>query len=523
MALTSITPNSNEVFDDWLGNRYWSGSTITYSFPTNGSFYSYQPTNQVTSLSNAQKNAVRAALSEIASFTGLTFVEVTETNSTEATMRFATEVGLGGGYAYLPSNQETGGDVFMGSGTTNPIVGNEDFLFFTHEIGHAMGLLHGHEYPDFVATGLDSQEYTVVTYTDYVGDTDTFSYDSGPIDWAQSYQQLDIAAMQFLYGANYSPTGEIWSGNTVYSFNATTGEMSINGVGQGTPAGNRIFRTIWDGHGNDTYDLSNYTTDLEIDLGPGAFSTFSNAQLADLNRLSPDPEYLAAGNVANARLVAGDVRALIENAIGGSGADKITGNQADNILTGNRGKDKLFGLDGDDRLVGNGGRDKLVGGRDDDRLLGGNGNDKLLGGNGRDELFGGQQNDDLLGQLGNDVLRGGAGNDNLTGGRGKDVMFGDSGLDMFVFTDVSDSARGNPSDVIKDFTVGADKIDLQQIAAGTLGIAINGSFDGLNAMVITSISGGNTIVRADVDGDGVNDFKVLVQNTTGLSASDFLL
>ena len=522
MTQTSATPFTTQVFNDWLGDRYWTPSTLTFSFPTSGSFYSYQSTNAVTSLSEAQKNAVRRTLEEIESFTGLNFVEVTETNSTEATLRFAKEFGLGGAYAYLPTVLEQGGDVFFGSGTTNPTPGNEAYLYFTHEIGHAMGLNHGHEFPAFVASGFDSQEYTVVTYTDYVGDTDTFSFDSGPIDWAQSYMQLDIAALQFMYGANYSSTGEIWSGNSVYTFNPLTGEMSINGVGQGAPAGNKIFRTIWDGNGNDTYDLSNYSDDLDIDLAPGAFSTFSQSQIADLYQPAPGTE-LAAGNIANALLVGGDTRALIENAIGGSGWDSITGNEADNILTGNGGRDVLIGLDGDDRLVGNAGRDKLKGGADKDRLIGGNGNDDLRGGSERDILSGGNKDDILMGQSGNDTLNGGAGNDLLNGGRGRDILIGGSGDDEFVFTSVHDSPQGNHADIIRDFVSGDDQINLQGISAGTLALSIGGSFDGINAMMITKQKGADLIVQADVDGDGTSDFKLTLENVSSVSASDFLL
>ena len=44
----------------------------------------------------------------------------------------------------------------------------------------------------------------------------------------------DIAAAQHMYGANFSTN----SGNTTYSWSPTTGEMLINGLGQGQePAG----------------------------------------------------------------------------------------------------------------------------------------------------------------------------------------------------------------------------------------------------------------------------------------------
>ncbi len=234
MASVTPTGTSTGIFDPWLSSNHWTGPTLTYSFPTDGSYYSYHSTSAISQLSTSQQAVIRATLAEIAGFTGLSFLEIAETTTSEATLRFATKTGLAGALAYLPSSGERGGDAVFGSSTLNPVMGNEAFLYFTHEIGHAMGLNHGHEYPAFVSSGKDSQEYTVVTYTDYVGDTNA-SFDSGPIDWAQSYMQLDIAAMQFLYGANYSTVGEVWSGDTVYTFDPGTGEMSINGVGIGGP------------------------------------------------------------------------------------------------------------------------------------------------------------------------------------------------------------------------------------------------------------------------------------------------
>ena len=76
----------------------------------------------------------------------------------------------------------------------------------------------------------------------------------------------DIAALQYLYGANFEED------DSRYTFDAKTGEMSINGKGQGKPKKNRIFRTIWDGGGQDIYDFSNYSRNLIIDLNPGGWS-----------------------------------------------------------------------------------------------------------------------------------------------------------------------------------------------------------------------------------------------------------
>ena len=97
--------------------------------------------------------------------------------------------------------------------------------------------------------------------------------------------------------------------------------------------------TIWDGGGNDTYDFSNYTTSLKIDLQPGSWTTASTGQLADLGN-----GHVAIGNIANALLYQNNPTSLIENAIGGSGNDTVTGYTANNALTGGAGNDTIDGL-----------------------------------------------------------------------------------------------------------------------------------------------------------------------------------
>ena len=94
--------------------------------------------------------------------------------------------------------------------------------------------------------------------------------------------------------------------------------MFINGLAQLAPgngaggSANRVFETIWDGNGVDTYDLSNYTTAVAINLNPGASSITSSTQLAYLGN-----GHYAAGNIYNAYLFNGDARSYIDNAIGG--------------------------------------------------------------------------------------------------------------------------------------------------------------------------------------------------------------
>ena len=143
----------------------------------------------------------------------------------------------------------------------------------------------------------------------------------------------DIAAIQRTYGADFTTN----AGNTTYSWSPTTGAFMINGGTQWTPGGNRIFMTLWDGGGTDTYDFSNYgAVNLSIDLRPGEWTVTSQVQLANLGNGN-----FARGNIANALMHNNDARSLIENAIGGSGFDTIIANEAVNRLTGGAGGDNF--------------------------------------------------------------------------------------------------------------------------------------------------------------------------------------
>lgn len=104
--------------------------------------------------------------------------------------------------------------------------------------------------------------------------------------------------------------------------------------------------TLWDGGGHDTYDFSNYTSSLTVDLNPGGWTTVSANQLANLG-----DGHFAAGNIANALLFQGNPASLIEDAIGGSANDTIIGNQANNALKGNGGNDIIDGSAGTDKAI----------------------------------------------------------------------------------------------------------------------------------------------------------------------------
>jgi serralysin len=356
-AIATYGLSGSAYIDGVLGEYKWATNSVTYSFPTNGSYYgnSYGTAENITnfgSLGAVQQATARNALKTYASVANLTFTEIGETATEHADIRLAVSDKTPSAWAYLPNTAAEGGDVWFNSSNgyfTSPAKGNYAFMVFLHEIGHALGLEHTHE-GNLMPRDRDSLEYTVMSYRSYVGGSTTAGYTNETWGYAQSLMMYDIAAVQHMYGANYATNG----GNSTYSWNAATGEMAINGVRQGAPGGNKVFLTIWDGGGNDTYDLSGYGTNLNVDLRPGEWTKTSAAQLAKLHW---DGSKVAVGNIANALLFQGDTRSLIENAIGGSGNDSLTGNDGINLLRGGGGSDKLYGLGGADTLSGGAGTD----------------------------------------------------------------------------------------------------------------------------------------------------------------------
>ena len=188
----------------------------------------------------------------------------------------------------------------------------------------------------------------------------------------------------------------------------------------------------------------------------------------------------------------------IEDAVGGSGDDTITGNLADNLLNGNAGQDTLDGKAGHDTLKGGAGQDVLVYDAEDTEQEGGDDSDTLqvaTGGTfdlsaadqsiGDTALVHGIENIDgttstaaliltgsavankLLGGSGDDVMSGGAGNDTLSGRNGNDTLDGGLGRDTLNGGNGNDTIVYDTADAFQDGSYGSD----------TLVVATGGTFD----------------------------------------------
>jgi Ca2+-binding RTX toxin-like protein len=251
---------------------------------------------------------------------------------------------------------------------------------------------------------------------------------------------------------------------------------------------------------------------------------------------------------------------------GGDGIDYLVGGSGDDVLDGGNQADAIYGEDGADTLWGGTdfSTDILVGGNGDDILHGdslggdslGGDYDLMDGGSGDDTYYvdtpadltfeavaggtdtviadihgagyylyanvenliltgltpygvGNELDNTLTGSALANWLLGGAGADTLNGKGGNDVLFGEAGADTFVFE------AGTGADVIGDFQVGVDKIELDGLytnftqvqahmreVSGTTAIDLpNGDIIVLNGVAMASFTASDFVFKTAAAGE----------------------
>lgn len=512
-GVTSTVRSGDQDVDALLASLRWSGS-LTYSFPTAGSQYTgygsgQEPFDDFGALNGAQKAVVRQILT---SYSAVANIDLTEVSGGAGDLRFGMTGGTDGpAHAYLPDNSPTGGDSWYRKSDSfyNPLKGTYGYHGFVHEIGHALGLKHPHDTDNFgtMNSSHDAMTYTVMSYRSMAsGLASERGYTNEFFGYAQGPMMYDIAALQHMYGARYDSMPV----DTVYRFDPATGEMFLNDVGQGAPGANRVFTTVWDGGGTDTYDLSAYAETVRIDLRPGFSTDTSDIQKANLG----NGRY-AAGNVFNAFLHRGDSRSLIENGIGGAGDDRLIGNEAGNRLDGGAGADSMAGGAGADTYVvddagdvidesDGSGLDAVLASIDfelgeDLENLRLTGVDALLGaGNALANIITGNDASNRLdGRGGADTMRGGKGSDIYVVDNVQDRLFEQSGEG--VDTVVTSLSYVLPSEVERLSLGGSNAVSGtgNELANAITGNAAANRIDGLGGADLMKGVGGNDIYKVD--------------------------
>lgn len=351
MALANWTPQ--QILAQLSSGYSWSGGVITYAFPTLASgMYGATERTGFQALNAAQQAMAVLSLQTWDDVMGSDLQKTTASNS-HIELAYTSK---GGGYAH--SYMPTTSSVWFSNAyatLTSPQIGQHGFLTYVHEEGHALGLDH---MGDYNGSGnwapscyQDSSVYSVMSYFGPSWGSGA-SNGEGLVAWAdwvgtdgklyspQTPMINDIMAIQSMYGVETSTR----LGDTVYGFHCN---ISGNTAQLYDFSANRNpILALFDSGGNDTLDLSGWTTASQISLVPGSFSSGNSM----------------TNNISIA------YTCDIENAIGGGGGDQITGNDLGNRLDGGAGDDSLNGGNGDDVLLGGAGNDHLDGGSGTDTV-----------------------------------------------------------------------------------------------------------------------------------------------------------
>ncbi|HTV67150.1 MAG TPA: M10 family metallopeptidase C-terminal domain-containing protein, partial [Rhizobiaceae bacterium] len=152
--------------------------------------------------------------------------------------------------------------------------------------------------------------------------------------------------------------------------------------------------------------------------------------------------------------------------------------------------------------------------------------ENAIGGKGADLITGNIKNNLLAGGLGNDTLSGGGGNDTLTGGGGADRIFGGAGNDMFRFVARTDSGVGVKADTVMDFDDGSnDTIDLSGVYGPKLAYIHAANFTKIGQVRINDIAGADVLAEVNTGGSLAADFAIRLSATTlgSMTKTDFIL
>jgi len=364
-----------------------------------------------------------------------------------------------------------GNDVLRGNELANTLTGGpgDDQLIGLTGSDSLVGGIGSDTYHFHNATGPETDS---ITELDNQGFADTVSFVSMTVGVTLD---LGSTAVQSVHA---NRTLQLSSGNAFEVIIAGTGNDVLTGNALANTfsgnAGNDVLNGrggndgLFGGAGSDTYVFdppTAFETDFVSEDANGGTDTLDFTAVASAVTFNLS---LTGNQTVHAnRLLSMSPALAIENLIGGSGNDVLTGNTLANTITGGPGNDTITGAGGDDSLYGGTGDDTFIfnavtsaesdfvaeysgqgtdtisfsslsigvtlglntnaiqtahmnrtlqinSGTTIENLTGGSGDDSLMGNDGNNTILGNQGNDLLYPLGGSDLVAGGAGNDSYT-------------------------------------------------------------------------------------------------------------
>lgn len=330
--------------------------TLTYSFIEGADGLSAMDARGFQALDEAQRQRVQDALAQFSAVIDVQFQRV----DSGGDLQYGANVqDASAGYARYPGH---GSQVMLaanqGSFAGDWAEGSYGWQVLLHETAHAIGLKHPGNYNaggggtagPYLAAADDHRGNTIMSYRNapnmrrIVAGENTLARQ--PVH-ASTLQGLDIAALQYLYGASTTTSAATYA----WATDAT------------------LSQTIWNPNAGSAIDLSNQSKNSLVDLRPGRWSSigmrdpyadtgFTREQYARLttggrpvSAVVGTPTYDGRNNLHIAK------GSRVTEATGGSGHDTFVANVFGNTLAGGEGNDRFFWNGGTVAVDGGDGRD----------------------------------------------------------------------------------------------------------------------------------------------------------------------
>lgn len=419
-----------------IGNESYH---LTYHFIENSS--------GAINFTEEEKTRIRSVLEEISSHTRLTFSEKTVLDPKDTP-----DISFHQIYSHDGRSKATiGGSVYFHNGDAR------SYLLALHETLHSLG-------------AADVKDVDFGHENGYITTVMTYNLNMLRPSDNQPLRLLDLMYLHYRYGVN----PQQHKGDDVYTFKRNTSYQLDDSS------------YIWDGGGIDTFDASQETEGVTVDLTPGSWihrgvktdnfaikgnekyttaNFFDRPDLTNIKDLGKGyltPDYETYTEFHNSQAFIGY----------GTQIERLIGSKHDDALRGNSVANDIFGGEGDDQIWDGAGDDYLDGGAGADRMDGGEGNDTFivdhiddvvieLADQGHDHVI--SSVDYVLPEHVEDLTltgmaqqgRGNSNNNRITGNNQANVLTGGGGSDTFVF----DSPLNGQVDVITDFDAD-DKLEL---------------------------------------------------------------